>query len=137
VLAAMTLDEKIGSRSILGSIVAFGGVLIIVLGQARAQLGPEVLLGTAAIIGSALCYAVNIVLMRHQAMAAKPLEISFFQSLTVGAIWLAALPLVGVPAWPGNETVWVIAASLMSTSGGLMSAFAYARAEASYLAVTE
>src|SRR4249919_1735651 len=68
-LAAVFLDEKIGSRSIAGSIAAFGGVLVIVFGQARANVGDDVLFGIAAIIGSALCYAVNIVLMRRQALA--------------------------------------------------------------------
>src|SRR5690349_10494568 len=67
-LAALFLQEQIGRRSVLGSIAAFAGVLVIVLGQARADLGADVLLGTAAIIGSALCYAINIVLMRHQAL---------------------------------------------------------------------
>jgi S-adenosylmethionine uptake transporter len=136
-LAAAFLHEQIGKRSIVGSIAAFGGVIVIVLGQTRAHLGHEVLIGSAAIIGSALCYAVNIVLMRHQAVAAKPLEINFFQSLTVGAIWLAAVPIVGVPAWPQGDAAWVVVASLMSTAGGLLFAVAYARAEASYLAVTE
>ncbi len=87
-LASVFLNEQIGSRSILGSIAAFGGVVIIVLGQARSHLGPDALLGTVAIIGSALCYAVNIVLMRHQALAAKPLEITFFQAIFVMAVWI-------------------------------------------------
>jgi len=86
-LASVFLHEKIGSRSIAGSFIAFGGVILIVAGQATANAGPGVLLGTAAIIGSALCYAVNIVLMRKQAVAAKPLEINFFQGLTVAVIW--------------------------------------------------
>ena len=137
VLAALTLHERIGSRSILGSVVAFAGVLTIVFGQARAHLGPEVLLGSAAIIGSALCYAVNIVLMRHQALAARPLEINFFQSVTVMALWLIALAFVGVPEWPGSNWGWITVASLMSTAGTLLFAWGYARAEASYLAVTE
>ena len=136
-LAAAFLHEQIGSRSIAGSIVAFAGVLIIVLGQARAQLAPDVLLGTAAIIGSALCYAVNIVLMRHQALAAKPLEINFFQCLSVLVIWIIALPVVGIPSWPGDQWMWIGVASLFSTSGTLLFAWAYARGEASYLAVTE
>ncbi|WP_028968745.1 DMT family transporter [Sphingomonas sp. URHD0057] len=137
VLAALTLHERIGSRSILGSVVAFAGVLAIVFGQARTQLGPEVLLGSAAIIGSALCYAVNIVLMRHQALAAKPLEIGFFQSLTVAALWLAAVPLFGMPEWPHGHWLWIVIAGLMSITGGLLFSWAYARAQASYLAVTE
>ena len=136
-LAALFLDERVGSRSLLGSIVAFAGVVVIVLGQARAQLGPGVLLGTAAIMGSALCYAANIVMMRRQALAAKPFEINFFQSLTVMVLWLAAVPAIGVPDWPGAQWFWIIAAAAMSTSGTLLFAWAYARGEASYLAVTE
>lgn len=137
VLAAASLHEHIGSRSIFGSIAAFSGVLVIVYGQATGTLGPEVLLGSAAILGSALCYAVNIVLMRHQALAAKPLEINFFQSLTVMAAWLAVLPVFGLPAWPGGQWLWIAVAATLSTSGTLLFAWAYARGEASYLSVTE
>ena len=136
-LADLFLQERIGGRSIAGSIGAFAGVIVIVLGQARAELGPKALLGSAAIIASALCYAANIVVMRRQALAAKPLEINFFQCVTVMAVWLIALPLAGLPAWPAGQAGWVVVASLMSTVGGLLFAWAYARAEASYLAVTE
>jgi S-adenosylmethionine uptake transporter len=137
-LAALFLREKIGTRSIAGSIAAFGGVLVIVLGQARAELGEGVLLGSAAIIGSALCYAVNIVLMRHQALAAKPLEITFFQSLTVLVLWLVVIPFAGLPDLPSTTWwVWIVVAAAMSTAGGMLFAWGYARAEASYLAVTE
>jgi S-adenosylmethionine uptake transporter len=136
-LAALFLHEKIGSRSILGSVVAFAGVIILVVGQTQARLGEQALLGTAAIIGSALCYAANIVMMRRQALAAKPLEINFFQCSVVMILWIAALPFVGLPAWPSEQWPWVVIAALMSTSGTLLFAFAYARGEASYLAVTE
>jgi len=136
-LAAVFLKEQIGSRSILGSIAAFGGVIVIVTGQARAHLGPEVLLGSAAILGSAVCYAVNIVMMRPQAQAAKPLEINFFQSLVVMIIWLMIMPFVGLPAGPGVQWPWLIVAATLSTSGTLLYGWAYARGPASYLAVTE
>jgi len=95
------------------------------------------LLGTIAIIGSALCYAVNIVLMRHQALSAKPLEITFFQAVIVMALWLLTIPAVGIPAWPGGQWGWVAVASILSTAGTLLFAWGYARGEASYLAVTE
>jgi S-adenosylmethionine uptake transporter len=136
-LAAVFLGERIGRGSVTGSITAFGGVLVIVFGQSRSQLGPDVLLGSAAIIGSALCYAANIVLMRAQALAARPLEINFFQSMTVMLLWAAALPLFGSPDWPSVEWPWVLVACLFSTSGTLLFAWAYARGEASYLSVTE
>ena len=136
-LAALFLGERIGPRSVGGSLMAFAGVVVIVLGQARAELGREALIGSVAIIGSALCYAVNIVLMRHQALAAKPLEINFFQSLTVLVLWLAAVPFMGLPQWPTGWFGWILVAAIMSTVGGLLFSWAYARAEASYLAVTE
>ena len=136
-LAALFLDERIGRRSIFGSIVAFGGVVIIVVGQAQANVGSGVLLGIAAIIGSALCYAANIVLMRRQALAAKPLEINFFQSLTVMVLWLLAIPIAGLPAWPDGQWTWIVVASVLSTAGTLLFAWAYARGPASYLAATE
>ena len=136
-LAAIFLGERIGRASIGGSITAFAGVLVIVFGQSRSPLGPDGLLGSAAIIASALCYAANIVLMRRQALAARPLEINFFQSMTVMLLWAVAMPLFGSPAWPAIEWPWVLVACLFSTAGTLLFAWAYARGEASYLAVTE
>ncbi len=137
ILAALFLGERIGRRSIVGSLAAFAGVALIVLGQARAELGREALIGSIAILLSAICYAGNIVLMRRQALAAKPLEISFFQNLTVAVLLAASIPFLGAPAWPGPEWGWIIVAAMMSFAGILLFAFAYARAEASYLAVTE
>lgn len=136
-LAAATLEEKVASSSKLGALGAFAGVIVIVLGQARAHVSSDVLLGIGAVIASALCYALNIVLMRRQALAAKPLEINFFQSMTVMALWLLAIPAVGFPAFPSSQWVWIVIAALLSTSGTLLFAWGYARAPASYLAVTE
>lgn len=136
-LAAATLGEKVGPGSIAGSLCAFAGVIVIVLGQARAQVAADVLLGIAAIICSALCYALNIVLMRHQALVARPLEINFFQCLTVMALWLLSLPLLGTPVFPDGQWLWILVAALLSTCGTLLFAWGYARGPASYLAATE
>ena len=137
VLASAFLKEQIGSRSIGGSVVAFAGVLVIMFGQAHARLGPQVLLGSGAILGSALCYAGNIVIMRRQALAARPLEINFFQSLTVMVCWILVLPFVGMPAAAGWQWTWIAVAAILSTVGSLLYSWAYARGEASYLSVTE
>jgi S-adenosylmethionine uptake transporter len=136
-LAPLLLKETLSARSIVGAAAAFGGVIVIVLGQAHANVGTDVLLGIAAILASAVCYSVNIVMMRWQALAAKPLEINFFQSVTVMALWLVAIPAVGAPQWPGDQWLWVIVASLFSTAGTLLFAWGYARGPASYLAVSE
>ena len=136
-LAPLLLKEKLSGRSIAGAFVAFAGVVVIVASQVHSKLGPDVLLGSVAIIGSALCYSANILMMRWQALAAKPLEINFFQALVVILIWAIALPLVGFPQWPNGQVGWILAASILSTCGSLLFAWAYARSEASYLAVTE
>jgi S-adenosylmethionine uptake transporter len=136
-LAAVFLREKIGPRSIAGSVAAFAGVLVIMFGQAQAKVGPEVLLGSAAILCSAACYAVNIVMMRQQALVAKPLEINFFQSLTVLGVWLFVMPVAGLPAAAGGQWLWIVVASILSTIGTLLYGWGYARGPASYLAVTE
>lgn len=137
VLAGVVLKEQIGSRSIIGSVAAFAGVVVIFLGEARAHVGPQVLLGSAAILGSAACYAANIVMMRPQAQAARPLEINFFQSLTVLAVWAAVLPFVSIPALPDGQWPWIAIAAILSTGGTLLYGWAYARGEASYLSVCE
>lgn len=136
-LAGVMLGETVGRRSIAGSIAAFAGVIVIVVGEAATASGADVLLGGAAIVGSAICYAINIVMMRQQALAAKPLEINFFQSLIVGALWLGVAAFAGLPAWPVGHWLWIVVASLLSTAGGLLFSWAYARADASYLSVTE
>jgi S-adenosylmethionine uptake transporter len=136
-LAVLFLGERIGPRSIGGSLAAFAGVIVIVLGQAVGELGREALVGSAAILASALCYAGNIVMMRRQALSAKPLEINFFQATTVMAIWTVAIAIFGIPDMPDGQWGWIVVASILSTAGGLMFAWSYARAEASYLAVTE
>src|SRR3954452_17153423 len=48
VLSPMILKERLSGRSITGAVVAFAGVVVIVLGQAHAEVRPDVLLGIAA-----------------------------------------------------------------------------------------
>ncbi len=83
-LAALLLGEQIGRRTIAGSSLALIGVVVIFYGQGQSDLGPQALRGSIAILGSAICYAFNIVVMRSQAQHAKPLEIAFFQFLCTG-----------------------------------------------------
>lgn len=137
VLSAAFLDERISRSVIGGSLAAFAGVIIIMAGQMRAHLGHDAILGSVAILFSALCYAVNIVLMRAQAMAARPAEIGFFQNGTIALLMVLSLPFFGGVAWPGGHEWRIAAAAAMSTTGLLLFAFAYARGAASYLSVTE
>lgn len=136
-LAAAILHEHIGPRTVGASLVAFAGVLTIFAGQARADLGREATIGSLAILASAVCYAVNIIMMRRQSQVAGPVEIGFFQNLTVLVLMLGALPILGMTipdswTWPR-----IVLAAILSTGSLMLLGWAYARAKASYLATTE
>jgi S-adenosylmethionine uptake transporter len=136
-LAALVLKEPIGPRALAASALAFVGVLVIFYGQGQSDLGREALIGSFAILGSAVCYAFNIVVMRSQAQLAGPLEIAFFQYLFGGiGYWLVAAA-VGLPAYPAGREPAIALATALSIAGMLMLAWAYARAGAGYLSSSE
>ena len=135
-LAAVLLKEQVGRTAIFASLLAIGGVGVILTGQARAAIGPEAFHGTLAILVSAVCYAYNIILMRQQAQVAGPIEIAFFQSLIVSVLFTLALPFFGaVPALAHLPAI--IGAAALATVSLLLLSWAYARGQASYLAPTE
>jgi S-adenosylmethionine uptake transporter len=137
-LAAFVLRETIGRKTVAASLVAFAGVLLIFIGQAQADLGRDALLGSIAILASAICYAVNIILMRSQALVAGPIEIAFFQNLIVAVLLILAWPVFGgADLPPTGQIPFILLAAFLSTASLLLLSWAYARAEASYLAATE
>ncbi|MEI9926823.1 MAG: DMT family transporter [Sphingomonas sp.] len=135
-LAGALLEERIGRAAILASLIACAGVGVILLGQAQARMGEQAFLGSIAVMVSAVCYSWNIILMRQQALVAGPSEIAFFQSLFVGAIMLLGAPFLAVAPPAGEVPAILLAAALATASLALLS-WAYARAQASYLAPTE
>ena len=135
-LAALILKEKIERRAILASMLGFAGVLVILAGQAEAEMGPDAFRGAIAILFSAALYAWNIILMRQQAQVARPVEIAFF---TNGIMWLgfvlAAPFLAVVPAI--EHAPGLVGAALLAFGSLILLSWAYARAEAQYLAPVE
>ena len=136
-LAAVTLGERVGRRVVVASVLALGGVGVVMIGQAREAGGETAsLAGMAAVLGSAVLYAVNLVIARLQSQAAKPGEIAFFQAvvitltLSVAAPWLAVVPEAS--AWPRL----VLAAGLATVSLWLLG-WAYAHGDTGFLATTE
>jgi S-adenosylmethionine uptake transporter len=88
------------------------------------------------VLFSAFGYAFNIVLMRQQALVAGPLEVTFSQSLVVFLVLLLGAPFFAdIPDVRQAPTI-VLAAALAVVSL-LLLAWAYARAEASYLSSSE
>lgn len=136
-MAAVMLGERIRKQAIWASLAGIAGVVIVMAGQfGRASYGPDAILGSAAILGSTFFYAYSLILGRRQALVAKPLEIAFFQNLTLTLIMLLAAPWLAHQLPPG---LWlpIAAATALSVSGQMLMSWAYARAEAQYLIPTE
>ena len=137
VLAGPILGEAVGKRIFAGSALAFLGVSTILFGQAQMDLGHDALLGSISILGSALLYAFNMLLMRKQSQGSGPFEIAFFYFAIAGVgFWLVSL-VVGLPPFPAGELDAMIIATGLSIAGMLGLAWAYARATAGYLSTSE
>lgn len=137
VLAALILKEPIGARTVSGSLAAFAGVVIIFIGQAQADLGPSALKGSFAILGSALIYAFNIIVMRRQAQNAGSAEIAFFQNMVIGTVLVLSIPIMGLPPAPTGHWAELLLAAGLATGSLMLLGWAYARAGAAYLSTTE
>lgn len=136
-MAAIFLGEKIGPRSIIASVLGIAGVIVIVAGKlGRGDYAPEALWAVAAVVGSALLYAYNLILARRQAKMAEPMEIAFFQNgfvaliLAMGAPWFLAVP-------GSEQAIPLVGAAFLAVTSLLLLSWAYARAEAQILATTE
>ena len=135
-LAAVLLKEKIERSAIIASLLGLAGVLVILAGQAKAELGREALLGSLSILGSAGLYAWNIILMRQQALLAEPVEIAFFTSGIMVSWFLLAAPFLAVPP-PLSELPQILGAAVLAFGSLLLLSWAYARGQAQHLAPTE
>jgi S-adenosylmethionine uptake transporter len=133
-LAAILLGEKIGRAAIIGSVAGLLGTAIILFGKFSGEYGEGAILGTAAVLFSAILYAYNLVLQRQQALLAGPIEIAFFQNLLVAAILSLAAPWWLAPL---TEFSLTLAAAGLATVSVLMLSWAYARAEAQVLIPVE
>ena len=135
-LAAVTLGERVGWKTVFASIAALGGVLVVMIGQGREVPGPETFHGTLAILGSAVLYAVNLVIARLQSQAARPGEIAFFQALVITATLALAAPWLAVVPEAAQWPKLLLAAGLATASLWLLG-WAYAHGDTGFLATTE
>ena len=132
-LAGVFLGEAIRPGAVLASLLGLAGVAVIGVARARGTgLGHGSLAGIAAVLASAVFYAVNLVLQRRQAQLAGPSEIALFQNLFVALLLAPAAPWLF--AWP-EAAGWraiVLGAALAGIALVLLS-WGYARAEAQVL----
>ncbi|MFN3818362.1 DMT family transporter [Blastomonas sp.] len=145
-LAALVLGERIGKGAIMASVLGLAGVAIIAGGRlgwlggagSGAGQGTAQWPGIAAITGSAVLYAWNLILQRQQAQVTSPQEIVLAQNLIIG-FWMAlAMPFAGAIPGDGSMTApvaWglLALAATLATVSLLLLSWAYARAEAQAL----
>ncbi len=136
-LAALLLGETIKARAIFAALLGLAGVVVIVGGKFLGETwNDETLIGLAAILVSALLYALSLVLQRKQALVAGPAEVSLMQSgvaacaLMLGAPFLFTLPV---------ERQWmeVGVGACLAVAASMLLGWAYARAEAQVLVPIE
>ncbi|MGF7150795.1 S-adenosylmethionine uptake transporter [Sphingomonas zeicaulis] len=135
-LAAVVLKETVGKGAIAASLLAFAGVIVILIGQSREEMGPEAFRGAVAILVAAVLYAGSLILGRKQSQVASPIEVGFFFNVIaigmygMASPWLAVLPSMG-------QLPRLLLCAIFSLVSIMLLAWAYARAEANYLLPVE
>ena len=133
-LGAMLLGESLDWRIMLALAAGFLGMLLIVGGKLGASgMGEEVLVGAAAVLVSAVCYSLNLIVLRHRATRDPLAQIILFQNL--GPALILALPALW--AWTTPKLADLAVFAFLGTIGVIahtMLAHAFARIEAARLA---
>ncbi len=139
-LGALMLKERLTGPVALGLALGFAGIVAIVATDPDARFGGGDLLGRAAALLSPITYALGIVLLRRQAGGEPVARIVFVQSLLLAS---ATAPLAAAGALPqvaglAAADLWKVAGlGLLGTTGGLLLAAAFKRADAGKVAVSE
>jgi S-adenosylmethionine uptake transporter len=133
-LAVLVLGEKVRRSAALATLLGLAGVALIAATRLSGSSPgmPASPIGIVAILASAVFYAVNLVIQRHQAQIAGPVEIALFQNLLVAAILLPAAPLLFAHPPPFALHDMALSA-VLSTLALALFAWGYARAEAQVL----
>lgn len=135
--AALLLGEKIRPRAIAASLLGIMGVVVIGAGRfGSGEFSDEAIEGTAAILVSAIFYALNLVFQRKQALLAGPVEIAQFQNLIVTLIFLAFAPWLAVVPDAASLRM-TLAGAALATVAILFLSWGYARAETQVLVPVE
>jgi S-adenosylmethionine uptake transporter len=133
-MGALMLSERLDWRIGVALVAGFLGMLLIVGGKlGSAGLGPDVLVGAAAVLLSAVAYALNIIMLRYRATRDPLAQIILFQN--VGPTLILLLPALWVWVTPTLADLGQFAiCGTLGVVAHTMLAHAFARIEAAKLA---
>ncbi len=135
-LAALILKEQVGKRAVFATLLGLCGVIVIIAGKAQGHFSDDAQWGIAAILASAVLYAINLILQRKVSQLADAFEVAFFQTATMLLMLLPAAPwLLVAPGW--TELPWLAASAVLATLSLQMLSWGYARAETQVLMPVE
>ena len=93
--AALLLGERIQPSAVIASVLGIAGVVVIGAGRMQSgALSDQAISGIAAVLVSAVLYALNLVLQRKQALLSSPVEIALVQNLFMAMILACAALLI-------------------------------------------
>ena len=135
-LFGMLLLKEPVDRRIVGALaVGFAGTLIVALGGSE-EGAARSWTGVAAAFGSAVLYALSVVLLRQRAQRDKFMHIVIFQN--VGPMVL--ITPFGAAVWQpvaGPHVAWFLLMGVLGVIGHVLMATAFAKAQAARLAPLE
>ncbi len=136
-IARLLLGETFGPVSVIATLVGFLGALLTVSGETSgAPADGNRLLGLASVLGSAVCYATSVVLLRMRAQTEDALTIVMLANVLPGLIGLPLL-LVTDPLPAAGMVLPLVGLGLFGLSIWWLFTLAYARAPAQKLAPLE
>jgi drug/metabolite transporter (DMT)-like permease len=133
-MGTLILGERLDWRIAVALVAGFLGMLLIVGGKLGSTgVGPEVLIGAAAVLLSAVAYSLNIIMLRHRATRDPLAQIILFQN--AGPTLILLLPALWVWVTPGLADLGQFAiCGTLGVVAHTMLAHAFARIEAAKLA---
>lgn len=133
---ALLLGETLGRGILVGLVVGFAGMVVMVFGHGTGGTSILPVLGVAAAVGSAITYALSLVLLRQRARQDALPTIVAFQHIVPSIMMVIPAMIVWVTPNAGDLAIFGLIA-IMGVIGHLLMGMAFRRAEASRLAITE
>ena len=128
------LGEQRDWRIAVALTAGFAGMVLIVWGKiGSAGLSTEVAIGAAAVVLSAIGYALNIIVLRHRAVRDPLSQIVLFQNLGPAVLLAPAVVWVWEPLTLADAALFALIGSI-GVAAHTMLAHAFARIEATRLA---